>query len=93
MAAHVRHVTTVIHNRHIVTNTGVSGRCQPMTILFPTQQQQSDELDKKLRLALGAADRSAEVTSRRATSPGCPPVATPAFRLVPVVFHAERARL
>jgi hypothetical protein len=38
-----------------VTNAGVVGTCQPMTILFPTQQKQADALGEKLRLALGGS--------------------------------------
>jgi hypothetical protein len=35
-----------------VTDSGVNGSCQPMKILFPSQQQLADELGEKLRLAL-----------------------------------------
>jgi hypothetical protein len=36
----------------VITDTGVSGSCLPMTIVFPTQQKQVEELGSKLKLAL-----------------------------------------
>jgi hypothetical protein len=36
-----------------VTNDGVVGSCMPMTILFPTQQEQVDALGDKLKVAVG----------------------------------------
>ena len=38
------------------TNDGVNGYCQPMKVLFPTQQRQVEELADKLRVALGSSD-------------------------------------
>ncbi len=36
----------------VITNTGVVGTCLPLSVLFPTQQKQADELGNKLRAAL-----------------------------------------
>jgi hypothetical protein len=38
-----------------VTAAGVTGSCQPMTILFPTQQKQMEALGDKLRTALAGS--------------------------------------
>ena len=42
-----------------VTIAGVNGSCQPMKILFPTQQKQVEELGNKLRLALAGSEGGA----------------------------------
>ena len=36
----------------VVTSQGVNGSCLPMTVVFPTQQKQVDDLGSKLKLAL-----------------------------------------
>jgi len=36
----------------VITSRGVDGTCLPMSIVFPTQQKQVDELGSKLKLAL-----------------------------------------
>jgi hypothetical protein len=36
----------------VITAKGVDGSCLPMTFVFPTQQNQVDELGTKLKLAL-----------------------------------------
>jgi len=36
----------------VITSGAVEGSCLPMTVVFPTQQKQVDELGTKLRLAL-----------------------------------------
>jgi hypothetical protein len=41
-----------------VTNAGVTGSCQPMAFVFPTQQRQLEALGEKLRLELGQPDRA-----------------------------------
>jgi hypothetical protein len=45
-----------------VTASGVTGSCEPMTVLFPTQQKQAESLGEKLREALSS--RSAGATVR-----------------------------
>jgi hypothetical protein len=42
----------------VITAAGVNGSCLPMTIVFPTQQKQVDDLGAKLKLAL-AGDKGA----------------------------------
>jgi hypothetical protein len=42
----------------VVTSTGVQGTCLPMSVVFPTQQKQAEELGERLRVALaGATDQ------------------------------------
>ena len=36
----------------VVTSQGVNGSCLPMTVVFPTQQKQVDDLGSKLKRAL-----------------------------------------
>jgi hypothetical protein len=36
----------------IITSRGVDGSCLPMSVVFPTQQKQVDDLGSKLKLAL-----------------------------------------
>jgi hypothetical protein len=36
----------------VATSKGVDGTCLPMTVVFPTQQMQVDDLGSKLKLAL-----------------------------------------
>jgi hypothetical protein len=36
----------------VVTSKGVDGTCLPMTVVFPTQQKDIDDLGSKLKLAL-----------------------------------------
>ena len=36
----------------VVTSYGVDGSCLPMTVVFPTQQREVDQLGSKLKLAL-----------------------------------------
>ena len=36
----------------VITSQGVDGSCLPMTVVFPTQQKEVDELGSKLKLAL-----------------------------------------
>jgi hypothetical protein len=36
----------------VVTSRGVDGTCLPMSVVFPTQQKQVDDLGSKLKLAL-----------------------------------------
>jgi hypothetical protein len=39
----------------VVTSGGVDGSCLPMSILFPTQQKQVEDLGSKLKLALAGS--------------------------------------
>jgi hypothetical protein len=39
----------------VITSQGVSGSCLPMTIVFPTQQKEVDDLGSKLKLALAGS--------------------------------------
>ena len=36
----------------VITSKGVDGSCLPMSVMFPTQQKQVDDLGSKLKLAL-----------------------------------------
>ena len=36
----------------VITSRGVDGTCLPMSVVFPTQQKQVDDLGSKLKLAL-----------------------------------------
>jgi hypothetical protein len=39
----------------VITSSGVDGSCLPMSIVFPTQQKQVDDLGFKLKLALAGS--------------------------------------
>ena len=39
----------------VITSRGVDGTCLPMSVVFPTQQKQVDDLGSKLKLALAGS--------------------------------------
>jgi hypothetical protein len=43
---------TVVLETSVITSRGVDGSCLPMSVVFPTQQKQVDDLGSKLKLAL-----------------------------------------